>query len=297
MAKAGALGRLAGLLYNLTRGANPRARLVHTYHGHVFDGYFTPSTTRVFVAIERWLARRTDLLIAISPRVQADLRDTYAIALPHQLRLVPLGFNLDRLASLSDGDRTRARARLQIPEGAFVVGTVGRLTGIKNQALFLEVARRLSEKCARYVFLIAGDGELRGALEAQAASAGLNGNARFLGWRRDLDVVYAAMDAFMLTSRNEGTPVSLIEAMASGVAAVATDVGGVRDVICSPDGGVLVPADDPGALVDVIKALAADPARRRAVAAGGRESVRRRFDGGRLTDEIVDAYSNLLSNP
>jgi glycosyltransferase involved in cell wall biosynthesis len=296
MAKAGALGRLAGLVYNLTPGVKPRARLVHTYHGHVFDGYFTSSTTRVFVAIERWLAKRTDLLIAISPRVLGDLRDTYAIARPPQLKLVPLGFNFDRLASLSDEDRASARARLQIPEDAFVVGTVGRLTAIKNQALFLETARRLSEKCKRYVFLIAGDGELRGALEAQAGFAGLNGNARFLGWRRDLNVVYAAMDAFMLTSLNEGTPVSLIEAMASGVAVVATDVGGVRDVISSPDDGVLVPADDPAALVAAVKALAADPARRRAVAARGRETVLHRFDGARLVDEIANAYSGVLAS-
>ena len=296
MAKAGALGRLAGLAYNLTPGAGPRARMVHTYHGHVFEGYFTPLATRALVAVERWLARRTCLLIAISPRVLSDLRDRYSIARPQQLALVPLGFDLTRLSSLSADDRAAARARLQIPDAAFVIGTVGRLTAIKNQALFLEAARRLSEKCARYIFLIAGDGELRSTLEAQAAAVGMNGQVRFLGWQRDLESIYAAMDVFMLTSRNEGTPVSLIEAMASGAAAVATDVGGVRDVISCPDSGVLVPSDDPAALVAAVKALAADPARRTAVATCGREAVRQRFDGARLADEIATVYSNMLSS-
>jgi glycosyltransferase involved in cell wall biosynthesis len=119
--------------------------------------------------------------------VLCDLRDKYSIARPQQLALVPLGFDLEPLSSLSDDDRAAARARLQIRDDAFVIGTVGRLTAIKNQALFLEAARQLSEKCARYVFLIAGDGELRGTLEAQAAAAGMNGQVRFLGWQRDLE--------------------------------------------------------------------------------------------------------------
>jgi glycosyltransferase involved in cell wall biosynthesis len=295
MAKAGTLGRLAGLAYNLTPGRGPRARLVHTYHGHVFEGYFRPWVARLFVFIERCLARWTDSLIAISPRVQNDLLDRYRIAHRDQLRLIPLGFNLDRLAALSAADRVSARTALQIPEDAIVVATVGRLTAIKHQRLFLEMARRLAHRTERYLFLVVGDGELRPDLEAQARNDGIDRCTRFLGWRRDLDTIYGAMDIFVLTSRSEGTPVSLIEAMAAGVSVVATDVGGVRDVVSSADLGVLVPSEEADALVSAVADLATDPFRRREMGGRARTEVRRRFDGRRLTREIEGLYSEVLS--
>src|SRR4029077_19040111 len=123
----------------------------------------------------------------------------------------PLGFDLDRLASIDDDDRARARATLEIPGGTAVVTTVGRLTAIKQQRLFLEAAERIAQAQPRVVFLIAGDGDLRGELEAAAASLGIADKVRFLGWRRDLETIYGATDVFLLTSRNEGTPVALIE--------------------------------------------------------------------------------------
>ncbi len=295
MAKAGALGRLAGLAYNWTPGRGPRARLIHTYHGHVFEGYFSPAFARVFVFIERFLARCSDALIAISPRVHADLLDRYRIAGRDQLKIIPLGFKLDRLVALTAADRAAARRTLQIPEDAIVVGTVGRLTAIKHQALFVEMARILAGQSPRYVFLIAGDGELRPELERRVARDGLGARARFLGWRGDLDVVYGAMDIFALTSKNEGTPVSLIEAMAAGVATVATDVGGVRDVISSADLGVLVPPDNIDALVSAVARLAADALKRHQIGCQARMDMQRRFDGRRLAGQVTELYSEVLS--
>src|SRR5207249_9444853 len=110
MAKAGALGRLAALAYNRTTGSARPARLVHTYHGHVFEGYFSSWNTRLVVMVERWLGRRTDALIAISSQIRHDLLHTYAIAREEQVHLIPLGFKLDRLAAITSGDRGRARA-------------------------------------------------------------------------------------------------------------------------------------------------------------------------------------------
>lgn len=296
MAKAGSLGRLAAVVYNWTQPRAARARLIHTYHGHVFEGYFGSPTTKVFLAVERWLARRTDALVAISPQVRHDLLVTYHVAREAQLHLVPLGFNLDRFLALDAPARVSARRQLDLPDDALVVSTVGRLTAIKQHTLFLDMAARLQSRGGPYVFLIVGDGELRASLEARAAELGLGAAVRFLGWRGDLDVVYGATDVFVLTSRNEGTPVALIEAMASGVAAVSTDVGGVRDVVTGPELGRLVPFGDADGLADGVAAFAADAARRAAVGEAGRVSVRDRYHAARLREDIRQLYWQLLAN-
>jgi glycosyltransferase involved in cell wall biosynthesis len=294
MAKAGSLGRLAAVAYNRTRGDAPQARLVHTYHGHVFEGYFGSPSTRLFLMVERWLAKRTDVLIAISPQVRTDLLETYGVACEAQLRLIPLGFDLDRLLAITADDRMRARDALQIPPDAIVVTTVGRLTAIKQHTLFLEMARLLATRSDRFLFLIVGDGELRGELESQARTLGLASQVRFLGWRGDLETVYGASDLFVLTSRNEGTPVALIEAMAAGITPVSTDVGGVKDVVTSSELGALVPFGDPSQLAAAAWRLL-HSADRAQMSGAVRESVRERFHAKRLIADIQALYSTLAS--
>ena len=290
MAKAGTLGRLAGLAYNWTsqrrRGRGWSTPTMAMYS----KATLRRAVARLFVFIERCLARRTDALIAISPQVKKDLLDTYGIARQDQLKLIPLGFNLDRLVALSPADRARARETLQLPADATVVATVGRLTAIKHQSLFLEMAGRLAQRPERFLFLIAGDGELRVDLEAQAKQLGIGTQVHFLGWRGDLEAIYGATDIFVLTSRNEGTPVALIEAMAAGVAVVSTDVGGIGDVVTGPDLGLLVPSGDADALAAAVASLAASPERRRELGCRARASVRERFDGRRLAGEIKNLY-------
>jgi glycosyltransferase involved in cell wall biosynthesis len=294
MAKAGTLGRLASVAYNWTPGRRRRARLVHTYHGHVFEGYFNAVSTRVFLVVERWLAKRTDILITISPLVVKDVLHTYRIGDARRVRIIPLGLNLDGLLALSPSDRLAARRTLAIADEAIVVATVGRLTAIKQQILFLQMSQRLVRQSRRFVFLVVGDGELRADLEMQAKELGVEEQTRFLGWRRDLETIYAATDVFVLTSRNEGTPVALIEAMAAGVASVSTDVGGVRDVITGPHLGSVVPFGDPEALAAAVEELADDPARRQNLGLQARASVRDRFQGGRLVDDIRQLYGQLV---
>ena len=294
MAKAGTLGRLAGIAYNWTSARPRRARLIHTYHGHVFDGYFNALSTRLFLVVERWLAKRTDVLIIISPNIVNDLLHTYRLGNPQQVRLVPLGFDLHRLLTLSPSDRLASRRSLALPDEAIVVTTVGRLTAIKQQTLFLQMARRLAQKSSQFVFLVVGDGELRGDLEMQTKHLGIEQQTRFLGWRGDLETIYGATDIFVLTSRNEGTPVALIEAMAAGVASVSTDVGGVRDVITGPDLGSLVPFGDVGALEAAVVELSHDAARRRRLGLHGRESVQTRFEATRLVRDIAGLYRQLF---
>ncbi|MDP2052584.1 MAG: glycosyltransferase [Acidobacteriota bacterium] len=293
MAKAGLLGRLAATAYNLTRGDAPRALVVHTYHGHVLEGYFSRPKTAMFIGLERLMAWLSDAIIAISPAIQADLLGTYHIGRPEQYRVVPLGFELGAFAAVDTAARQRARADLKIPADAPVLATVGRLTAIKNYSLLLEAAQLVADTRPGLVVLLAGDGELRGDLEAQAARLGIAVNVRFLGWRRDLPAIYAATDVFALTSRNEGTPVALIEAMATGVPGVSTDVGGVGDVIASSSMGIKVPLDDPRALAAAVERLFADPEQRRRMGDAARAHVLARYDITRLTNDIDTLYQQL----
>ena len=294
-AKAGALGRLAGVAYNWTRGSARRARLVHTYHGHVFEGYFGSFSTSVFLAVERWLARRSDALIAISPQIRHDLVTTYVITGESRVRVIPLGFHLDRLLAIGEAERANARRALEIPPGRLVVSTVGRLTAIKQHTLFVDAAQRIAGRCDRAMFLIIGDGELRADLEARVREQGLEGRVKFLGWRGDLETIYGATDVFMLTSRSEGTPVALIEAMASAVASVSTDVGGVRDVIADPGLGSLVPFGDAALLSDAVVRYLESALLRERTGAAARAAVADRFDSRRLVADICSLYDQLLS--
>lgn len=294
MAKAGSLGRLAGVLYNATRQSQDPVRLVHTYHGHVFEGYFASSSTRFFVAIERFLAKRTDALIAISPRIKAALLGTYHIGSEKQIHVIPLGFDLDRLLSIDAERRRAARVDLQIAEGSIVVTTVGRLTAVKRQSLFLEIAQRLATSSNRFEFLVVGDGELRPHLEQLAARLKIAKRVRFLGWRGDLETIYGATDVFVLTSRNEGTPVALIEAMAAGVSCVSTDVGGVRDVIIDATCGMAVRSADVDVMAEAVASLARSPSAREQMGLQARAAVAQRFTQGRLLADVRRLYQSLL---
>jgi glycosyltransferase involved in cell wall biosynthesis len=295
MAKAGTLGRLAALAYNLTPGRGPRLRVVHTYHGHVLEGYFGALKTRVFLEVERALARVTDRLVAISPRIRDELLTQYAIGVPGQYAVVPLGFDLEPFAAVDAPRRAAARRAIGLADEVVAVTTAGRLTAIKQHQLFLQMARLVIARHPNARFLIAGDGEDRAMLEAQVARDGLQGHVRFLGWWRDLPALYAATDVFALTSRNEGTPVALIEAMASGVPGVATDVGGVRDVIPDPTVGLVVPFGSADALAAAVDELAAAPAARRAMGERARQSVLDRYGSGRLVADIEALYGALVA--
>ena len=294
MAKAGTLGRLAAAIYNGTAGRSRRARVVHTYHGHVLDGYFSAAKTRLFLAIERGLARATDRIVAISPNIRRQLLDDYHIGRADQYAVVPLGFDLSAFAAIDERARAEARIALNIDRAAHVVTTVGRLTAIKQHGLFLEVAARVAARDPVATFVIAGDGDLRGALEAQARVLGIHHRVRLLGWRRDLATIYAASDLLLLTSRNEGTPVALIESLASGVPGVSTDVGGVRDVITNDSVGLAAPDGDTSALAGHVTALLADPERRRQMGVAGRALVVAHYSLDRLVSDVDTLYRGLL---
>jgi glycosyltransferase involved in cell wall biosynthesis len=280
MAKAGTAGRLAA------RTSRHRPVTVHTFHGHVLEGYFRPAVQQAFLTVERALARCTDVLVAVSETTRDDLL-AMGIGRPEQWRVVPLGLDLDRHFSTS-GRSGALRQELGLGDDQPLVGLVGRLAPIKDPTVAIDAVAGLDG----VHLAIVGDGELRDEVAAHVERRGLVDRVHLLGWRLDIPAVMADLDLAVLSSRNEGTPVALIEAAACGVPAVAADVGGVATVVVDGETGLLVPSEDPGALGEGIAALLADGGRRAAMGAAARVHARR-FAADRLVDDVRELYRSL----
>lgn len=293
-AKAGALGRIAAFLFNVSRSRKRRCLVVHTFHGHVFTGYFRPTAEMLVRLAERTLAVITDRIVAISPAQREDLVGRFQIASRPQTVMIPLGLDLDAIVSRQSSVRT-LRSALGIGDKHFVVGYVGRFVPIKN----LELLVRAFDLTRRGRFdawlILVGDGPTRPAVEALVRTSGLSDRVRFCGWTEELASVYATMDVCALSSINEGTPVAIIEAMAAGKAVVATNVGGVPDVIEDGRTGLLVPPGNVEALAGALIRLAEDPDARDSLGALARKDVARRFSPGRLVDDIERLYVSALA--
>ncbi len=232
-AKAGAIGRIAVFIHKLIRRRN--VRVVHTFHGHVFRGYFGKLKSLFLVWTERLLARITDVIVVVSDSQKNELCSDYSIGSDSKFRTVKLGFDLGPFFS-AGRLKGQFRQSLDIDSETILVGIVGRLVPIKNHKMFLRSARIFLDNNPDVStrFLIIGDGELRNDLTAFCELQGLSDYVTFCGWKRDLQEVYADLDILCLTSINEGTPVSIIEAMAASVPVISTDAGGVRDLLGSP---------------------------------------------------------------
>ena len=287
MAKAGTIGRLAALSSPRRR----RPRLVHTFHGHVLHGYFAGPQQRAFLQFERVLAKRTDVLVAVSPEVRDELLDL-GIGTPAQYRVVPLGFDLAPLLAVGTpgGPVGRLRAGLGLAENVPLAGIIGRLVPVKDHAtLFSAVASVPGLHLA-----VLGDGELRATLEMLARDQGISDRTHFTGWWTDVPSALADLDVVVLSSRNEGTPVALIEALAAGRPVVATDVGGVRHVVQNGETGWLCGPGDPDALARLLRRVIAQPEPSGRLAEAGRLRVAERFGYERLLAEHRSLYEELL---
>jgi glycosyltransferase involved in cell wall biosynthesis len=311
-AKAGAAGRIAAFLYRyLTPGTligRPRrCRTLHTFHGHVFHGYYGAAKSRLFVRIERALARITDCIVVISPQQLREIRDGFGVGRSARFEVIRLGIDFATCVAPA-GARDAARRELGIGEGEIAVGIVGRLTPIKNHRLFLDVAAQFAARpdALPVRFVVVGDGELRRDLESYSNSP----NVLFAGSRDDMARVYAALDAVALTSSNEGTPLSLIEGMAASRPFVATAVGGVVDLaggetdaaapsipgVTFHERGVLVHDGSDAAFAAALAALLADRDRMRAIAEAGHRYVVEEYSTDRLLRDIDALYRDLLSS-
>lgn len=284
-AKAGFLGRQAAL------AVRPRPAIVHTFHGHVLEGYFGAAKSRLYLELERALGRVSDRLIGVSEATVDDLV-RLGVAPREKFMVLPLGLDLRRLAQPADAVRGAARAELGVGERDVLLVFVGRVVPIKRLDVMLRALARAREADPRLRLAVVGDGDERPGLEAQAERLGLAAAVDFLGYRRELRPLFAAADAAVLSSDNEGTPVSLIEAAAAGLPAVSTDAGGVREVVPA-ETGIVVPKGDPEALAAALVEIAADPARRRAMGAAARERALGRYGAERLLGDVDALYREL----
>lgn len=287
-AKAGAVGRLAAVL----AGNDRPAIVVHTYHGHVLEGYFGRVGTAAFRAIERWLAGSTDVLVAVSPQVRDDLVNL-GVAPARRFTVVRLGIDLEPRVRTSV-DRMELRRRLGIGPERFVVGWFGRMTAVKRTDDLIDALVALRGRGVDACLLLVGDGEDRERLEQRAKDAGVARDVFSLGYQQDVAGWYAAADAVVLTSASEGTPVTIIEALAAGKPVVATNVGGVPDVVRDGIDGFLVSAGDTDAMAARLAEIASDPAVGERLATTGQQRVLTRYAVARLVDNVDRLYRALL---
>jgi glycosyltransferase involved in cell wall biosynthesis len=289
-AKAGAVGRVAVLL----SGVRPRPIVVHTFHGHVLRGYFGPLQESGFRLLERLLARGTDALVAVSPQVRDDLVGL-GVAPADRFVVVRLGIELEERVG-GDGDaRTRTRRLLGVPDDRFLVGWMGRMTAVKRTDDVLLAFKELRDRGVDAGLCLVGDGPDRDGLEERAYELGIARHVFSLGYQDAVADWYAAFDALILPSANEGTPVSVIEALAARRPVVATDVGGVSDVVRDGVDGFLVEAGDTTALAERLATLAGDETLRTRMGEAGRERVLQRYAVSRLVDDVDRLYRSLLA--
>lgn len=289
-AKAGAVGRIAALLAGRARPPI----VVHTFHGHVLRGYFGRFWTWFFRMLERMLARITDALVAVSPEVRDELV-ALGIAPASKFAVIRLGIELgDRLP---DHDQARAETRrvMGVRDNRFLIGWTGRMTGVKRTDIVLRGFALLRERGVRATLCMVGDGPDRPKIEELAAELGIARDCLFTGYQEEVGRFFAAFDAFVLPSANEGTPVTAIEALASGCPVVATRVGGVPDVVRDGEDGILIDPGSPEQLADALARLAGDPSLRERMGVAGREHTVTRYAVSRLIDDVDSLYRELLT--
>lgn len=280
---AGFLGRLAARLAGVPV-------VVHTLHMYPFGGYYNRLTTFWFIWLERIGVLWSDSIITLSEKLRRVLTEMYGITRKQRLIVLPAGYDLASFASTKRHKNT-FRAAWHIPEDVPLIGIIGRLLPVKNHALFLEAARLVQAELPEARFVIVGDGELRQPLVQQAHAAGLADRVIFTGWQKDVASIYSDLDVLVICSLNEGTPVPIIEALAAGCPVVATDVGGVADLLDRGAFGEIVPSDDRQRLAEgILKTLKQPPDIEPA-----RTAMLNRYSIERLVSDLDSLYQGLIA--
>jgi glycosyltransferase involved in cell wall biosynthesis len=298
-AKPGAVGRLAAASLNVPA-------IVHTYHGHVFHSYFGRWKTQFIIRTERWLGKKTDAIVAISEQQKKELTEEFRIAPAEKFRIVPLGFELHRFREEQEEKRKKFRREFKLRDDEIAIGIIGRLVPVKNHHLFLEgIAHVLHQSSKKIKAFIIGDGETRRSLEEKAGLLGITFTAAeqynedaqlvFTSWRSDIDVINAGLDIVALTSLNEGTPVSLIEAQAANKPVISTRVGGIRDIVIEEETALLSDVRDVKRFGENLLRLVDDDALRNRLGKGGADFVMKRYSVQRLASDMATLYRELLS--
>lgn len=298
--KSGAIGRLAARACKVPL-------VVHTFHGHVFHSYFNKFLSSVVVRMERYLAKKTDAIVAISESQKHELSSVYKIAPAEKIHVIPLGFNLDKFSRDQDTKRIIFRNKYGFEAGDMLVGIIGRIVAIKNHDMFLEVAARVKAACPErnIRFAVIGDGDMRPQVEKKAAALGLSysyfithpgekTDVVVTSWETEIDQALAGLDIVLLTSNNEGTPVSLIEAQSAGKPVVSTDVGGVEDIVSHGSSGYITPVNDIECFSGHVVELIRNEGLRKSMGEAGHSNVIRKFSRQRLVRDMKQLYLGFL---
>tara|TARA_Y100000746_G_scaffold110793_1_gene94877 strand:+ start:312 stop:1502 length:1191 start_codon:yes stop_codon:yes gene_type:complete len=295
--KSGALGRLAAISMKVPI-------IVHTFHGHVFHSYFGKLKTYIYILVERYLAKKSSAIIAISDLQKNEISKDFKICLPEKISVIPLGFDLDKFQNNIIEERSVFRNEFMLSDDFIAIGIIGRLTSIKNHELFIRSIHQVLPiiKNKIKVFIV-GNGEDEQDLLKLSKSLNLatstvnkkdtNALIQFISWRSDMTAVYAGLDIVALTSLNEGTPVTLIEAQAAKKPIVSTDVGGVRDIVIKDKTGLICDSQDINGFVNNLQKLIENKDLRVSLGAAGYENVHEKFDYRRLVSDVKSLYNRL----
>lgn len=290
-AKAGALGRKAAFACKVPV-------VIHTFHGHVFHSYFGKVKTLIFKTIERRLAKKSDGIIAISDIQKQELSQIHKICPASKIKVIPLGFDLEKFHLNKAENREKTRSEFGLKEDEIAVAIVGRLAAIKNHSLFLNVVEQICQKTTKKIkFFIVGDGDERPNIEKRVNEL----NEKFgkiivmTSWILDIGPFNAGMDVICLTSDNEGTPVSLIEAQAGGLPIVTTDVGGVKDILLEDQTGYIVPKNNVSLFTEKLLLLIEDEKLRKSFSEKGWDFVKNKFHYTTLVKNMDEYYQFLLN--
>jgi glycosyltransferase involved in cell wall biosynthesis len=297
-AKAGTLGRWAAISCGVPV-------IVHTFHGHVFHSYFGKAKTTIFKTIESFLAKRSTAIIAISKKQKEELCDIHHIVSREKCIIIPLGFDLTRFQTDNDLKRLAFRQKYNIQNNEIAIVIVGRVVSIKNHSLFIDALKFVIENSKQKVrAFIVGDGDNRNAIEQQARELGIEFTTQkddyhdkplcFTSWIKDVDVVYSGADIVALTSLNEGTPVSLIEAEAACKPIITTNIGGIEDIVTNGVTGILVENNNAEAFGKNLLKLVEDADLREQLSIKGRAFVNENYHYTRLVADVKKLYDNLL---
>ncbi len=297
-AKAGVIGRLAAEACGVPV-------IVHTFHGHVFHSYFSKWQSNMFVHIERYLAKKSTGIVAISASQKHELGDIYKICPPEKLEVIPLGLDLDKFQYKQEEKRADFRKKYKIEGDEIAIGVIGRIVPIKNHSLFVAAAKRALESTGKKLrFVIVGDGDMRPQMEEEFKAAGIDyayfpeqnkkATAICTSWLTAMDEVLAGLDIVALTSNNEGTPVSLIEAQAAARPIVSTNVGGVADVVMHEKCGYITRPGDAEEFAQSLLRLIENDRQREEFGAFGREYVQAKFSYQRLVRDMSAYYHRLI---
>lgn len=296
--KAGTLGRMAAFACDVPA-------VVHTFHGHVFHSYFSKAKTTIFKRIEKRLAEKSSAIVAISDIQKKELGEIHKIAPLEKIEVIPLGFDLQRFQVDLDKKRAVFRAEYQIDDDEIAIGIIGRLVPIKNHKLFLQGLKYVLENSDKKIrAFIVGDGESRDEIMAYAKELSIEfcrsnielnkAPLTFTSWIKNIDVVNAGMDIIALSSLNEGTPVSLIEAQAANNPIISTNVGGIENVVIQNKTGLLSGIEDVEAYGKNLLDLIEDENKRKSMQKEGWNHVKDQFSYTRLVNDIDLLYKKLL---